>query len=351
MGRVRRSPVLLVLLAFCASFSLACYCARRGYVEHEVVIINHAANVHLSGTLAIPNGTGPFPAIVLLSGGGPVGRENSYFESGMFTEISDRLARSGVAVLRYDKRGVGKSEGVFSETTLLEFADDAIAAVEFLKSRDEIDEATIGLLGHSEGGLSGSIAVSRRQDMSFLILMASPGRLFERISEDALRCSCAEQNLDHNATEERIGKLRKLNELSKSGAVDEKSRDLARTLVSEVYNTSDPQGSADARISRQIRFLLTFDPVEPMRRVHCPTLALAGEYDPVVRPEIELPIVEKALTENGNTDVTVEELPGLGHMFQKQMASGVSGRGGSNAPIDSGVLDLIENWIIARVRK
>jgi pimeloyl-ACP methyl ester carboxylesterase len=151
------------------------------YIEEEVAYENQPANVHIAGTLTLPKGKGPFPAVLLIAGSGALYRDETVYFHKPFLVLADHLTRHGIAVLRTDKRGVGKTTGEkpigdYSETTLLDLADDDLAGVEYLKSRTEIDPKRIGLLGHSEGGVVGPIAASRSPDVTFLVMLAGLGQ-------------------------------------------------------------------------------------------------------------------------------------------------------------------------------
>ena len=122
------------------------------YTEEEVVYKNPAADVSIAGTLTLPKGKGPFPAVLLIAGSGPSDRDEAALGHKPFLVLADHLTRQGIAVLRADKRGVGKTTGTFRNSGVEEFASDALAGVKYLTSRTEVDARRIGLIGHSEGG-------------------------------------------------------------------------------------------------------------------------------------------------------------------------------------------------------
>ena len=146
------------------------------YREEDVAYENPAANVRIAGTLTLPEGKGPFPAVLLIAGSGPLDRDETVHFHKPFLVLADHLTRQGIAVLRVDKRGVGKTTGEFAEATILDLADDVRAGVEYLKSRKEIDPKRIGLLGHSEGGVVGPILASQSPDVAFLVMLAGVGQ-------------------------------------------------------------------------------------------------------------------------------------------------------------------------------
>ena len=145
------------------------------YTEEEVAFENKTANITLAGTLTMPKEGGKYPAVILVSGSGLQDRDETIFNHKPFLIIADYLTRNGIAVLRYDDRGGGKSTGNYSSATTEDFATDALAAVQYLKSREEIDSKKIGIIGHSEGGMIAPMAAVNSNDVSFIVLLAGPG--------------------------------------------------------------------------------------------------------------------------------------------------------------------------------
>jgi alpha/beta superfamily hydrolase len=144
------------------------------YKAEDVVFKNAAGGVELAGTLTLPASGKPFPAAVLLSGSGPQDRDEALMGHRPFFVLADHLTRLGIAVLRFDDRGVARSTGDFAAATTEDFATDALAGLEFLKRRPEIDPARVGLIGHSEGGLIAPMVAARSKDVAFLVLIAAP---------------------------------------------------------------------------------------------------------------------------------------------------------------------------------
>ncbi|MGH7127500.1 MAG: alpha/beta hydrolase family protein, partial [Planctomycetaceae bacterium] len=152
------------------------------YASQDITYPNDASTgVTLAGTLTMPEAGGPFPAVVLVSGSGPQNRNEELLGHKPFLVLSDALTRRGIAVLRYDDRGVASSTGAFATATSEDFAGDALAGVRYLKTRPEIDPGRIGIIGHSEGGLIAPIAAARSDDVAFIVLMAGPGVTGEEI--------------------------------------------------------------------------------------------------------------------------------------------------------------------------
>ena len=145
------------------------------YVSEDITFKSTSDSIQMAGTLTLPSSTGKFPVVVLISGSGPQNRNEELLGHKPFLVLSDHLTRNGIAVLRYDDRGVAKSKGNFSAATSENFADDVEAAVAYLKTRKDIDVKKIGLIGHSEGGLIAPMVAARNKDVAYIVLMAGPG--------------------------------------------------------------------------------------------------------------------------------------------------------------------------------
>jgi pimeloyl-ACP methyl ester carboxylesterase len=301
------------------------------YRAEEVSYENKDGGVTLAGTLTLPQGDGPFPAVLLITGSGPQDRDETIFEHKPFLVLADYLTRRGIAVLRVDDRGVGKSTGSPNEATSEDFAGDVLAGVAFLKARKEIDPRRIGLMGHSEGGLIAPMVASRSDDVAFLVLLAGTGvpgsEILERQSELILRAGGAS---DAKIAQNR-SYIRRLNEIAATTDADKIAealkplgQELRALLAAEGEKADDDKGLSDYQVktlvdrmnSSWMRYFLKFDPRPTLAKVRCPVLALNGEKDLQVPPSQNLPEIEKALKAGGNTDVTIVELPGLNHLFQ-----------------------------------
>src|SRR5258706_3507588 len=145
------------------------------YETLEVSFENKPAGATLAGTLTLPKGSGPFPCVVMVTGSGPQDRDEALLGHRPFLGIADHLTRHGIAALRYHDRGVAKSTGTFATATSDDFAEDALAAIAFLKTRKEGDAKKLGIAGHSEGGLIAPICAAKSKDVAFIVLLAGTG--------------------------------------------------------------------------------------------------------------------------------------------------------------------------------
>ena len=320
----------------------------------EEVIAPSAPGVKLAGTLTLPQGKGPFPAVVLITGSGAQDRDETILGHKPFAVIADRLTRDGIAVLRVDDRGFGKSTGDFASATDDDFAIDAAANVAFLRGRPDIDPARIGLIGHSEGGLVAPKVAARDPKLAFIVLMAGPGVPLSKV----LRAQRAALAPAMGVSPEKIRRTQALMdriEAAMRGAKDEadaKARAL-KTIQAEGGDVAPTPAQAEVLAeqlsSGWMRGLVDYDPAPTLARVKCPILALNGSKDRQVPPDQNLPAIRAAT--RGNPDVTLVELPSLNHLFQ----TAPTGALGEYADIEETVapiaLDTMSVWIRKHVSR
>lgn len=335
------------------------------YRVEEVRYPNPAAGIELAGTLTLPGGDGPFPAVVLVSGSGAQDRDETIFQHRPFFVLADHLTRRGIAVLRFDDRGVGESGGSFSGATTEDFVADALAGIRYLRGRPEVDEARVGIAGHSEGGLVGPLAATRSDDVAFVVMIAGPGLPGEEIlylqgaalaraagasEEDVAESRALQERLfrvlrEHPDSALAAGHLRRVMEVRMAGMSEEEREEAGLT-----------EEGADAAIEAQVRqltsawfrFFLGHDPADVLDDVDVPVLAVIGEKDLQVPPDENLPAIEAALEEGGNPDHTVLELEGLNHLLQHAETGAVTEYGRIEETMAPEAMELIADWIVER---
>jgi len=321
------------------------------YPEEDATFANAQAGVTLAGTLTLPKGAGPFPAAVLISGSGPHDRDETIAGHKPFLVLADYLTRKGIAVLRYDKRGVGKSSGTQDDATTEDLAGDAEAAMAYLRSRKEIDAKRIGLIGHSEGGMIAPMIAARGGNVAWMVLLAAPARNGEstllKQSESIARAGgLSEAQIERSLELDRKSYALVL-EVKDRAALEAKLEDLVK---SSGMGASMPQEALEGQIhamsSPWFRFFLEYDPLPALRKVKCPVLALDGEKDLQVPAGENLPELKKAFEEGGNGDATVQELPGLNHLFQHCNTGSPVEYGAIEETFAPEALQLIGDWIL-----
>jgi uncharacterized protein len=174
MRTLRRGALVGLLFSRAAAFAQAPG-PSASYADTDVTIETESQAVRLAGTLTVPKSMGPHTAMLLIQGEGPHTRDQLISRSPTFRLMADHLARSGVAVLRVDKRGAGQSTGPsVDDSTIVDLAGDARACIDFLRRRPEIDPEKIGLLGHSEGAIVAPMVAANEPRVSFVVLIAPP---------------------------------------------------------------------------------------------------------------------------------------------------------------------------------
>jgi pimeloyl-ACP methyl ester carboxylesterase len=304
------------------------------YEIQEVSYRNPKAGVTLAGTLTQPKGPGPFPAVLLLTGSGPQNRDEELMGHKPFWILADYLTRQGLAVLRVDDRGVGGSTAGSSPGTTRDFAGDALAGLDFLAAQKKIAKGKCGLIGHSEGAEIATIAAASSKKPAFIVLLAGPGLPGEEILYSQSRamgrldakesrllwCRRAAAKLCAFIQENpRLGDA----ELKKSlqGLLDSESKAYWDGLQKKPGKPDDVDRYFELLLSMSSnawgRFFFTYDPRMDLAKVSCPVLALNGEKDQQVPCKENTAELRKALELGKNRDYSVQELPGLNHLFQK----------------------------------
>ena len=330
----------------------------------EDVTFDSTPDVKLAGTLTLPQGrTGRVPTVLLIAGSGPNTRNEPILNHQVFLVLADYLTRRGFGVLRYDKRGTGKSTGSYAQATTADFADDAQAGVAYLKTRKEVDGAKIGLIGHSEGGVIAPLVASRDKDVAFIVLMAGTGLNGEEI----LYLQSALIAKAEGGKDEAIAKNRKTQQKMFGIAKQEKDPVAAKQKMKELVDTlwaslTDAQraefkseaplyAQGNALISPWMRYFLTYDPLPALRKVTCPVLVLNGSKDLQVPPKEDLNAIETALKAGGNTDYMIKELPNLNHLFQTCTTGSPSEYAVIEETMAPIALKTMGDWIAAHTKK
>lgn len=291
------------------------------YQAEEVAFENvKAAGVKLAGTLTVPAGPGPHPAVVLVSGSGPQDRNESVMGHKPFLVLADYLTRAGIAVLRYDDRGIAKSTGNFAASTTTDFAGDASAAVEFLRGRTGIDPKRIGIAGHSEGAIIGPMVANSRGDLAFVVLIAGPAVPGEQVlyaqGQAILKAGGAApaalaQQLD--IQKKMFGILREETDLA-----------VAEKRLKEVLPAKGMEGQIRNLLSPWMREFLFYDPAPALEKLRTPVLAIFGGLDLQVLPSQNAPAMVSALEKGGNPDWAILKLPALNHIMQTAKTGGLA---------------------------
>ncbi len=326
------------------------------YRVEEVTYENPEAGITLAGTLTLPEGGGPLPAVILISGSGAQDRDETVFNHKPFLVLADHLTRHGIAVLRFDERGVGQSTGDFATATSKDFADDVSAAVTYLQSYHNINPDLIGLLGHSEGGLVAPMVAVERDNIAFIVLMAAPGLPGEEIlylqSELINRVQGVSEDLTtaNNRIQKQIFGIVKSS--PDAATAKKKLHAAADDLVIEMADaTGLPKDQLRTDLTAQFetittpwfRFFLTYDPRPALSQLTCPLLAINGSRDLQVPAEENLAAINKAATQS--PEVTIEKIEHVNHLFQTSATGDPMDYAKIEETIAPQVLDVVSSWI------
>ena len=330
------------------------------YSEEELTYESDAEHqVILAATLTLPKSDRPVPAVVLISGSGPQDRDESIAGHKPFLVLADYLTRRGIAVLRADDRGVGGSTGDPWSATTEAVAHDALAGVAYLKGRSEIDPQRIALIGHSEGANAASLAASRSTDVSVVVLLAGTGVVGEEIillQGELIAKSAGANPLDIAAAKAANRQITTiLKNESDPAAAEKQIRDILEQLAKLSPTPAEvAQAQLDAQIQTVLtpwfRFFVTYDPQPALRALRCPVLVLNGEKDLQVDPQQNLPPIEAALQQGGNTDYTIKQLPGLNHLFQTCETGALSEYAQIDETLSPIMLELLATWLRERMK-
>lgn len=285
------------------------------YTEEEVVFHNPREGLKLAGTLTIPEGEGPFPAVILVTGSGPQNRNSEIFGHKSFRVIADYLTRRGIAVLRYDERGIGESEGDFHASGMTEFADDATAALEYLRSRPETADRKVGVIGHSMGGTI-SFILAAREEADFIISLAGSALSGPELLRTQRQAIFSASGWEQSRIDEYNAIQCRNEEIVAAG----ENKETIEAQLREFLETTEWKVMADRAVAQMLSeewySIVRYDPTPDLRKISVPVLALNGELDLQVVPGLNLRAVEENVRAGGNDRVRTIEYPGLNHLFQ-----------------------------------
>jgi pimeloyl-ACP methyl ester carboxylesterase len=334
------------------------------YDIDDVEFVNSEHGHTLAGTLTTPRGAASFPAVVLVSGSGPQDRDESVFGHKPFAVVADHLTRAGIAVLRFDDRGVGRSGGESATATSYDFASDVSCAVDYLSKNAHV--SVIGLIGHSEGGLIAPIVAVARAEVAFIVLLAGPGLPGKDVLLGQEEAISRADGVPDEIIEQRLARSRTMYALVEDTPDPERFAELAGPIVRESFDqlteaerevagldtTAAVEAAAQATAewfdSAWFRTFLHHDPADVLKLVRAPVLALVGANDLQVLAEPNTAAIRDALRAGGNLDATIQVLPGLNHFFQNASTGTPGGYETSGEVMASPTLDTVSRWILER---
>ncbi|MCF2949085.1 lysophospholipase [Paraglaciecola aquimarina] len=314
------------------------------YIEEEVSYTHVKQNFSFAGTLTKPKGNSPFAAAILVSGSGPQDRDSNLMNHKPFKVIADHLTRLGYAVLRTDDRGTGKSGGKFDNATINDFSFDVESAFNYLSQRKDIEASKIGLIGHSEGGMTAPIFAARQPKVAYIIMLAGLGvsgtELWATQQKElglasGMTDGAAIYNLQYKAA---------------TMAANHATEADLKTLFSTIPGANEQLLSTMSKMltSPWGQSFTSYQPAEILKQLNMPLLAINGDLDIQVNGQANLAGIQKIMTKSQNKDVTITLLPGLNHLFQKAKTGHVIEYAQINETINKVALDTLSQWLITR---
>jgi pimeloyl-ACP methyl ester carboxylesterase len=355
--------------------------------------------IGLGGTLRLPAGTGPFPAVVLLPDVNTP--EHTPGDYSLLNALADYLTRQGVAVLRLDDRGTGRSVGVAAATAGTQLVADAQSAMAYLRAKPGIDPLRVGLLGHGEGanvallagaqapapaflvalgaaGVNGqellarqtslvnqpgepdtaqlkwaaqaarAMALARREAKQQLATGANPAQTQLRIAQEQLRLTTEARKRNDALYKRQYALL----EIIRQTADNAQAQAIVANMMKQIYpklTSAAAQARAGQLTSPWYRSFLTFNPQAELAKVACPTLLLHGTADTQVQLAANLPALEKGL--KANKRVNVQKLDGLNHEFQAPLSDQALAAGTTARPTAAtDALESVGEWVMQQVK-
>jgi len=313
------------------------FAARSKLYREEEVRFQHG-EITLAGRLLVPTREGRHPAVVLIHGFGAANRNEGYLI------VADFFARHGIAALVYDKRGTGASSGDWGEASPRDLADDALAAVQLLRGRKDINPKQVGLWALSAGGPVAALAVARDQDLGFLLLVSAPALTLAERYPMMVDARTRGRGFSEEEVREAVAFAKLESEFGRTGerweefqAAIEKAR--SKRWFSNTWTASFGATSKDHPHWRELRRHAQDDPESAFKRITCPLLAIYGELDWAVLPGPNIARLEKALNEGGNQDYTIKVFPSASHNLWLQKTGGYV----------PGYFDTMTEWLLKRV--
>lgn len=352
-------PQLNILI--CLLFALFTSCdsySNQGFSQNEIAFKSKTDGVSLSGTLTLPDNKDKVPAVVLIHGSGPENRDLEFGDHKLFKDVAEYLSTRGIAVLRYDKRGVGKSTGQFIPYDLENYKNDGIAGVEYLKTIKEIDKSKIGVIGISEGGIVVQLMANFCPDISFVVLLGSPGvwgKDFFYSSQLAMTIAAGFDQSDINEMTVVFDKLWPL--LVKDRLTSDEEHQ-GKILLKKLWDYIDLESKNDLGLvdnnidfwfnmyrSEKLRQSYNYNPKEILSQLKCSVLALNGDKDVQAVSKVNLSAIKDALKNGKCKHYKVIELKNHNHIFQLCKTGKYSEYKDIKGTMSAESLSIIEKWI------
>ncbi|MGN6394343.1 MAG: alpha/beta hydrolase family protein [Mucilaginibacter sp.] len=334
------------------------------YFTQDVEYDNADKSVHYGATFSRPNGDGKYPAVIIISGSGTQDRDGTIFGHKIYWVLADYLTKNGIAVLRVDDRGAGKSTlgPDIKNATSLTFSYDVEASLNYLETRPDIDKKHLGLIGHSEGGMIAPMVAARRKDVSFIVMWGASVTGGAQINTEQNAHALKNAGVDETAIRAFSDLNMQILSLFSSSATVEALDAKIPTVFAAWKSKQTPatltvlhaDKASDQDIINQynrlynmpwMRYFITYNPVNDLSRVKCPVLAINGGKDTQVDAASNLKVIQETIVKNGNKNVEVKILPGLNHLLQTAKTGDVSEYEQLSESVSPEAMKIIADWV------
>lgn len=334
------------------------------YVSEDVEYDNADKSVHYGATFTRPKGDGKYPAVIIISGSGTQDRDGTILGHKLYWVLADYLTKNGIAVLRVDDRGAGKSTlgNDIKDATSRTFSYDVETSLNYLLTRNDVDKKHVGLIGHSEGGIIAPMVAARRKDVNFIVLWGAPevGGLKINTAQNAYALKQA------GANETQINAYSELNNKILGLFASSPNVDTLDARIAPVFNTWQKAQTPETLTALHagnisapavfpqfnqlynkvwMRYFVTYDPTTDLSKVKCAVLAVNGEKDTQVDATSNLGLIKDVLTKNGNKNFEIKPLPGLNHLLQTAQTGDLSEYEKIEETISPDAMKIISDWI------
>ncbi|UOQ74021.1 alpha/beta hydrolase [Hymenobacter cellulosilyticus] len=327
------------------------------YRETVVRFAGGSAVTQLVGTLALPKGRRPVPAVVLVSGSGPHNRHGEQFGHQPFRVLADDLARRGFAVLCYDERGVGASTGHFASATTTDFAADVAAAVAALRANRHIDAQRIFLMGHSQGSLEVARVAAQDSGVAGVVLLSGLAEPLVEVYKARLRAQMA-PHLNKADTTGRADILKTqlvceavLNIIAASPNEAAALAALQRPIPAQGISPEELAYFAPTYLQPTVQDILRQDPRPDLRKIRVPVLAVTGALDTEAPATTQFPALKAAFPASGGTQLTTVVVPQVTHFLQTIPAGTTLSPYDNPESISPAALSAIGDWLTKQIRQ
>lgn len=325
------------------------------YYTEDVVFENTTDKIQLYGTLTLPNQNGDFPVAILISGSGPQDRNSEIFNHKPFLVLADYLTKNGIAVLRVDDRGTGKSTGIYNTAGIDEFKRDTQFAVAYLKTRKEINTSKIGLIGHSLGGVIAPIIASESKNIDFIILLAGSGIRGDKLmllQKEMIERSMGVSEEGILVGQKNIGGAYDiiLNATSDANSLKDDLKKHFKNVFGGAMSEQEIEALSAQLTIPWLTDFIRFDPKTALEKLECPVLALNGSNDLQVPAKVNLEAIKSIISKNKNSDIRTVELPELNHLFQKSVTGLPNEYGLIEQTFSPKALQIITDWILEKTK-